>query len=484
MVPLGHHRELLIYLMFKAFIDLDPRPDYHSARKWKSEHSSTSESDGSPVYINNSTFIGNLVLTGSIGGDLNLSNKVPKRNIDYEENDDIKERDSKKNRSQPPENKYNLRSRKVINYAERNSLADELDLDHLEEKIIDGSNSGISYICEDGNENSSDVNSDEEFLEDFNTTDQEDTSPIIEKLLEYGEGIARYRVIFLPEDNKKDPLKTLLTSQEWIESELDWKMIEEKIVDSFSVAIPKNIQDLLTKYNKAIKENTNNFKSNVSKIALVINENPFDKERTGGEIENIDRRNQKDRSRPPKQKRAIRWSHDAILMIECMNKEVQVGFGEVIGNPCRHDDDKRDGDREKMLKAMQISLNKLRSLLSEKGISNEDLENLETFGMLVYKRDFIIYSTHWVHGLYLVDQINGFTIPDTADRLSDLSSIVRVMLEFKYRIINLKNYIDSLLKHKPVSFGYRKTINEPAVDSSILMKSPGKNTAKRKTNDN
>ncbi|CAG8739633.1 15297_t:CDS:10, partial [Gigaspora margarita] len=386
---------------------------------------------------------------------------------------------------------YDLRKIEKKSYAESISLTDELDLDHLEEKIIDELNSGIPSVCEDEHENSSDVNSDEEFLEDLNTTD-EDTSPIIEKLLKYGEGIARYRVIFLPEDNKMDPLKTLLTNQEWVGSELDWQMVEEKIVGSFSVVIPKNIQDLLTKYNKAIEENTINFKSNVSKIALVINENPFDKERTGydfqrdwllhwravtmltftnygritcfqmpndffhdlrlseyayrdriinklwedvfldvypaicvrtGEIENIDRKNQKDRSRPPKQKRALGWSHDAILMIKCMSKNVQVGFGEVIGNPCRHDDEKRDGDRGKMLKAMQISLNKLRSLLSEKGISNEDLEKLETFGMLVY--------THWARGLYLVDQINGFTIPDTADQLSDLSSIIHVMLEFK-----------------------------------------------------
>ncbi|RHZ76218.1 hypothetical protein Glove_200g3 [Diversispora epigaea] len=360
------------------------------------------------------------------------------------------------------------------NYAE-NTSADELDSDHPEEKIIvnnknntlwfrlkiifsmfnlkfsqDESNSGISSVC-DERENSSDVNSDEEFLEDLNTTD-EDTSPIIEKLLEYGESIARYR-------------------------------IEEKIVGSFSVVIPKNIQDLLTKYNKAIKENTINFKSNVSKIALVINENPFDKERTGitcfqmpndffhdsrlseyayrdriinklwedvfldvypaicmrtGEIENIDQKNQKD--------------------------HVQVGFGEVVGNPCRHDDEKRDGDRGKMLKAMQISLNKLRSLLSEKGISNEDLENLETFGNI------------WHACVY-------FTIPDTADRLSDLSSIIHVMLKFKYHIINLKNHIDSLLKHKPVSFEYRKTISKPAVDCSFLMKSPKKNTAEGKQND-
>ncbi|CAG8566574.1 1766_t:CDS:10, partial [Dentiscutata heterogama] len=432
-----------------------------------------------------------------------------------------------------PSVKYDLRKIERKNYVERISSAD------VEEKIIDELNCGISSVYEDEHENSSDVNSDEEFSEDLNTTD-EDTSPIIEKLLEYGEGIARYRVIFLPEDNKMDPLKTLLTSQEWEESELDWQMVEEKIVGSFSVVIPKKIQDLLTKYNKAIEENTINFKSNVSKIALVINENPFDKERTEyyfqrdwllhwvqivytsfitcfqmpddffhdltlseyayrdriinklwedvfldvypaicmrtGEIENIDRKNQKDRSRPPKQKRAIGWSHDAILMIKCMNKNVQVGFGEVIGNPCRHDDEKRDGDRGKMLKAMQISLNKLRNLLSEKGISNEDLEKLACLCI----RDLTIYSTHWARGLYLVDQINGFTIPDTADQLRDLSSIVYVMLEFKYRIINLKNHIDSLLKYKPKIFGYRKTISEPAVDCSFQMKLPEKNTVEGK----
>ena len=42
-------------------------------------------------------------------------------------------------------------------------------------------------------------------------------------------------------------------------------------------------------------------------------------------------------------------------MIKCMNKNVQVGFGEVIGNPCRHDDEKRDGDRGKMLKGISRS---------------------------------------------------------------------------------------------------------------------------------
>ncbi|CAG8656162.1 2232_t:CDS:2 [Ambispora gerdemannii] len=66
--------------------------------------------------------------------------------------------------------KYDFRKIERKNYAE-NTSADELDLDHPEEKIIDELNSGISSVCEDEHENFSDVNSDKEFLEDLNTTD-------------------------------------------------------------------------------------------------------------------------------------------------------------------------------------------------------------------------------------------------------------------------------------------------------------------------
>jgi len=45
-------------------------------------------------------------------------------------------------------------------------------------------------------------------------TIEEVTNPVVKKLLNYGEGIARYKIIFLSEDNKQDPIKNLLTSQE------------------------------------------------------------------------------------------------------------------------------------------------------------------------------------------------------------------------------------------------------------------------------
>ncbi|CAI2190398.1 4019_t:CDS:2, partial [Funneliformis geosporum] len=81
------------------------------------------------------------------------------------------------------------------------------------------------------------------FLKELITV-EEVINPIVEKLLKYGEGIARYKIIFLPEDNKQDPVKIILTSQEWVTSEHDWQMVEAKITSFFSVVIPENIKSL------------------------------------------------------------------------------------------------------------------------------------------------------------------------------------------------------------------------------------------------
>ncbi|CAG8514948.1 10551_t:CDS:2, partial [Acaulospora colombiana] len=77
----------------------DPRPDYQSARKWKRECDSASASNGSSVYFHNSTFTGDLVQTGSIGGNFKLSSKVQKRNTNYGKSDNVEERASKKKSS-------------------------------------------------------------------------------------------------------------------------------------------------------------------------------------------------------------------------------------------------------------------------------------------------------------------------------------------------------------------------------------------------
>ncbi|CAG8760298.1 7802_t:CDS:2, partial [Acaulospora colombiana] len=62
-----------------------------------------------------------------------------------------------------PSIKHNLRKIERKNYAENTSSADELDLDHLEEKIVGELNSEISSIYEnEDEENSLDDSSEEE----------------------------------------------------------------------------------------------------------------------------------------------------------------------------------------------------------------------------------------------------------------------------------------------------------------------------------
>ncbi|CAB5351074.1 unnamed protein product [Rhizophagus irregularis] len=52
-----------------------------------------------------------------------------------------------------------------------------------------------------------------------------------------------------------------------------------------------------------------------------------------------------------------------------------LSFGEVVGNAYYHDDVKMNGDREKILKAMQLALFKIRQLFPE---DHPNLKNLET----------------------------------------------------------------------------------------------------------
>jgi len=202
-----------------------------------------------------------------------------------------------------------------------------------------------------------------------------------------------------------------------------------------------------------------------------------------GEIENVDRKHQKDLARTPDQRRAIGWLHDAILKVKVAGIDIQVGFGEVVGNACEQNDAKLCEDQQKLMKAMQLALNGLRQLAS-RGTQEQNHGQLETFGLLVYKRDFTIYSMHWVDGLYLVDQVDGFAIPDTANQLDQISSIIEVMMAFKFRVMNLRQNIESLLGK---TFGRRKVgvITADVVEASPVKKDASvkgntKNAAERK----
>lgn len=51
------------------------------------------------------------------------------------------------------------------------------------------------------------------------------------------------------------------------------------------------------------------------------------------------------------------------------------------------------------------------------------------------EKELFIYSMHLVDEIYLIDQLNRFTIPDAPLQLGNLPDIVRVMIMFK--VMNL-----------------------------------------------
>ncbi|CAG8569769.1 4242_t:CDS:2, partial [Scutellospora calospora] len=184
------------------------------------------------------------------------------------------------------------------------------------------------------------------------------------------------------------------------------------------------------------------------------------------EIENIDRKKQLDLTRNVDKRKSCvgGWYHDAVLTMKVGNKDFQIAFGEVIGNAFKQDDKKLSEDREKILKAMRLALSNLRKILPK---NVPGVEELETFGLLVYKKEFFLYSMHCVNGIYFVDQCDGFIIPDTPLQLGNISDIIRIMFMFKNRVIKLQHHVESLHKSKN-RFKRDSTLHKHEDDSTIL----------------
>jgi len=104
-----------------------------------------------------------------------------------------------------------------------------------------------------------------------------------------------------------------------------------------------------------------------------------------GEVENRQRKNQKNLSKFPEDRRQIGWYHDGILSVNVNGVEEYIGILEVVGNSIVEDYDKMISDRNKILKAMRLALFQLEQTLRNNGINNEkELQhNLETYGILV-----------------------------------------------------------------------------------------------------
>ncbi|RHZ65151.1 hypothetical protein Glove_319g48 [Diversispora epigaea] len=308
-----------------------------------------------------------------------------------------------------------------------------------------------------------------------NVNNEEETT-LINKILNVGSKISHYKIIFLPEENDLDPIKSIFSKEEWIKLKVDWCETEKELsipLDSgisedtkvllkiFSRDWPREwIQSVYKAFLLCFQLPVNPLHDrNLSEYAyrdrivnrliedIFLDANNAINMRTG-EIENTDRKVQKNLKRSPEQKRAIGWSHDALLMIKVNSSDRPVGFGEVVGNACYHNDKKMTDNREKILISMQLGFSKLQQILEKRGADKEGFKNIETFGILVYKRDFYFYVMHYVNGLYLVNKFDEFAIPDNVTQFSELSDIIKILFAFKHRVIQLHLRIQNLLKGK------------------------------------
>jgi len=193
-----------------------------------------------------------------------------------------------------------------------------------------------------------------------------------------------------------------------------------------------------------------------------------------GEVENIDRKNQRDLSKLPEERRPTGWFHDGILNININGNDLQVGFLEVVGNAIVEDHKKRTDDLQKILKAMRLAFFRLEESLREKGVDDEKKlkQKLETFGILVDRRVFAFYAMNYYDEAFLVDEIFSFTIPDTQMQLYLLENIISDLLAFRARTEYLNTRINELLRDATSRRRSRRTTT--VVDASPRKSNPTK----------
>ncbi|CAB4446467.1 unnamed protein product [Rhizophagus irregularis] len=121
----------------------------------------------------------------------------------------------------------------------------------------------------------------------------------------------------------------------------------------------------------------------------------------------------------------------------CMNaKEIEVGFLEVVGNAVLVDEKKRHDDLDKLLKAMVISIFYQRQYHLQRNATEEQLECIQSYGVLVYQRETTIYVMHFKEGLHIVDTLTNFIIPDSVDQAYVLAEIIEKTYFFKSRVMD------------------------------------------------
>ncbi|CAI2188141.1 1850_t:CDS:2 [Funneliformis geosporum] len=337
------------------------------------------------------------------------------------------------------------------------------------------------------------------------TQAQHNDSWITKKLDEVKNGIARYNIIFLPECNRNDQLRSKFTDDEWSGFEEFFFKKEEEIAKKVFPSLSK-VETILNRYQEAIINASEDEYIDLDRIDVIYDypngykfrrnwlerwiDNVYQKFLTcfhipknvlndrstseyqyrswfvntlcedifldsatikmkTGEVENKHRKVQLDLSKDPGDRKSVGWYHDGILSININGNEVYVGILEVAGNAVVTDNTKFLGDQKKMLKAMRLAFHELQKTLCNDGIVDKKDEkiadSLEIFGILVDKKDFCFYTMYHRNGTYLVDEINvSFIIPDTPIQLYMVREIIERLLTFRARVEKLNTRIKEI----------------------------------------
>ncbi|KAF0459611.1 hypothetical protein F8M41_000725 [Gigaspora margarita] len=232
-----------------------------------------------------------------------------------------------------------------------------------------------------------------------------------------GSPLSRYNIVFLPERSKSDPIRKALLN-DWEELGQTWLNIEQNVqIDDYD---DSNIKNLLKKYDDAISESENNLikvMNTICESVLEIEENfDFDVhwdmqwvqnmykifpnfneyayrshiidrllsdiflnltsvQVITGEVDNENRKEQKKNSAETEERQSGRWKHDIVYYLKFSGMKFHIGFGEIVGDAFINDDRKMKNDLEKILKAMQLGLFELQSVLNETNIGSEIKKN-------------------------------------------------------------------------------------------------------------
>ncbi|CAI2192534.1 18232_t:CDS:10, partial [Funneliformis geosporum] len=162
-----------------------------------------------------------------------------------------------------------------------------------------------------------------------------------------------------------------------------------------------------------------------------------------GEIENTLSKNQRNETRQYKQRVQIGCYQDEIYKINVNATALEIGFLEVVGSAIYIDVTKLKEDTEKT--------------------TEQQLTSLESYGIIVYQRTFTIYTMHRTKGgIYVVDKLTEFSIPNSKDQLYVLKEVIEKVYMFKSRVMD---YYLAVQKITPTTQTY-SSIKESPTEAS------------------